>query len=121
MKFPTIWIPWIRTCITSSSFSLLINGLLSKKCFRFSGIRQWDPFSPNFFIIVSHNLFAILNHAMTLDMIVGCDPRLRYNFNHLIYADDLILVSKATKRVGGNIKVCLSVYSNLTGQNPISL
>lgn len=35
-----------------------------------------------------------------------------------MYAYNLILISKASITTAKNIKLCLSIYSNLTGQNP---
>lgn len=39
-------------------------------------------------------------------------------FNHLIYADDLILVTSASRRASRTINLCLARYSYLTGQRP---
>lgn len=35
-----------------------------------------------------------------------------------MYADDLVLITQATRRVARNVNLCLSIYSFLTGQNP---
>lgn len=48
------------------------------------------------------------------------DSRLINNFNNLMYEDDLILITKASRSVVRNIKFFLSVHSKLTGQNPNS-
>ena len=40
-----------------------------------------------------------------------------YNFNHLIYANDLILISHASWRTARDIKLCLFIYASLTGQH----
>lgn len=110
MKFPTIWLCWIQACIASSSFAFFINGIPSKFISTSRGIRQGDPLSSYLFILVSQNLTAILNHALEIGMLPGFDNRLSQNFNHLMHADDLILVSKASRIVARNIKFCLSIY-----------
>lgn len=51
-------------------------------------------------------------------MIPGFNPNLRYNFNHLMYVNDLILVSRASRITARNINLCLSIYGNLTGHTP---
>lgn len=51
-------------------------------------------------------------------MIKGFDTILSLNFNHLMYADDLLLVTKSNRKVAQNCKLCLSIYSRLTGRKP---
>lgn len=46
MRFPTHQIAWIRGCVTSSIFSLPINGCSSKIFFHYRGVRQGDHLSP---------------------------------------------------------------------------
>lgn len=70
------------------------------------------------FILTSENLIAILNKAMGMDMIPRLDQRQNLNFNCLMYANDLILVSKATRKIDRNCNLYLSIYSKLTGQHP---
>lgn len=47
-------------------------------------------------------------------MILGFDIQLPYNFIHLMYANDLILITKATKKIAITVKTYLSIYSNLS-------
>lgn len=49
-------------------------------------------------------------------MIPGFNPNLRHNFNHLMYADGLILISHDSRKVARNIKLCFSIFENLTSQ-----
>ena len=60
LGFYPSWINWIRLCISSSSFSILINGspfgLFSPK----KGLRQGDPLSPFIFILGTEVLSRLL-------------------------------------------------------------
>lgn len=116
MKFPGTWISWIHACISSASFSFVIN----KKPFPWfsshRGLRQGDLISSYLFILVSQNLTTLLNFALRNQMIPGFNPNLRHNFNHLMYADDLILISHDSRKVARNIKLCFSIFENLTSQ-----
>lgn len=67
---------------------------------------------------MTQNLTALLNYALRLDMILGFNPVLPHNFNHLMYADDLVLITKASRDVARNVRVCLPIYSKVTSQNP---
>ncbi|XP_039118053.1 uncharacterized protein LOC120253920 [Dioscorea cayenensis subsp. rotundata] len=116
MLFPENWITWISSYLNSASFSFLVNGHPTSWILSSRGVRQGDPISPLLFILVSQNLSAILNRALQLDMIHGFNQNLSKNFNHLLFADDLILITKATRRNARNCLLCLNVYQNLTGQ-----
>ncbi|XP_039119691.1 uncharacterized protein LOC120255989 [Dioscorea cayenensis subsp. rotundata] len=118
MNFPSIWISYIRACLEASSYSILLNGKPSVWFCPHRGIRQGDPLSPYIFILVAQNLTTILNHARFLGLIPGFSNSLTYNFNHLMYADDLILISSVTRRAARNIVFCLNLYAHLAGQVP---
>lgn len=60
----------------------------------------------------------MLNKAKDLNLILGFCKDLNYDFNHLMYADDLILVTSATRRAARNIQLCMSIYYSLSGQKP---
>lgn len=118
MGFPSVWVSWIKACLHSTLFSIIINGQHTSWFSPSKGVRQGDPISPYLFILVSQNLSAILNHARYLNMIFGFYKDLVYNFNRLMYADDLILVTNSSRKTSCYIKLCLSIYAHLTGQNP---
>ncbi|XP_039116586.1 uncharacterized protein LOC120252479 [Dioscorea cayenensis subsp. rotundata] len=116
MGFPGRWVSWIHTCISKVSYALLINKTPTSWFSTSRGIRQGDPISPYLFILVAQNLTTMLNYAMNSNLIPGFDSRLIHNFNHLMYADDLILITEASRKSARNIKKCLLFYGNVTGQ-----
>lgn len=118
MNFPTIWIAWIKSCISTPSYSLLINGHPSKSIKVSKGVWQGDPLSSYLFILVSQNLTALLNYALKLGIIPGFNPDLHHNLSHLMYTDDLVLITKSFRSVARNINFSLSIYPKLTGQKP---
>lgn len=113
MNFPTIWIAWIKSCISTPSYSLLINGHPSKSIKVSKGVWQGDPLSSYLFILVSQNLTALLNYALKYGKVTPC-PLL----SHLMYTDDLVLITKSFRSVARNINFSLSIYPKLTGQKP---
>lgn len=87
MIFPSQWISWIEVCLSSVSYSLLINGQPTSWISSSRGVRQGNPISPYLFILVSQNFTALLNFALKNHMIPGFNSNLRQDFNHLMYAD----------------------------------
>lgn len=118
MNFPNKLVDWIRACVSSSSFSFLINGQPSKWIRNTRGIRQGDPISPYLFILVSQNLTSLMNFALKHNFIPGFDNRFRRNFNHLIFANDLVIVTKASRASAKSCMICLNIYNSLIGQCP---
>lgn len=90
MNFPSIWVSYVKICLEATSFYILINGNPSNWFQPHRGVRQGDPLSND------------LNH----------------NFNHLLYADDLILVNSASRKSARNIGLCLNIYAHISGQFP---
>ena len=77
-----------------------------------------DTHSPYLFILVSQNLTVILNFALRHHMIPSFNANLRHKFNHLMYVNDLILISHASRKTARYIKMCLFIYGHLTSQHP---
>ncbi|XP_039119158.1 uncharacterized protein LOC120255390 [Dioscorea cayenensis subsp. rotundata] len=118
MSFSFVWISSIKSCFTSTSFSFLINGHPSYWISSSRGIRQGDLISSYLFILVSQNLTSILNFALANDFVPGFDMRLHVNFNHLMFADDLVIISQASHKSARFIKLCFDFYGKISGQVP---
>lgn len=89
MGFSPKWVDTIFQCISTVSFSVLVNGGRSKifrpKC----GLRQGDPLSPYLFILVSQVLSSAIA-ALNANQIcrgVAVSPR-SPRVSHLFFADD---------------------------------
>ena len=86
----------IMSCVTSTSTSILVNGGALEKFEPTRGIRQGDPLSPYIFILC----MEYLGHLIEQKCVSGGWTPLKASknnvgFSNLLFADDIILFSKA--------------------------
>ena len=60
MGFPNRWIGWVMGCVTTSSFSILINGKPYGNINPSRGIGQGDPLLPYLFLLCAKWLTSLL-------------------------------------------------------------
>jgi hypothetical protein len=118
LGFHANWILWIKACISSSSFSILLNGspygLFSPE----RGLRQGDPLSPFLFILGSEVLSRLLLREERIGNLKGMKiARNSPAINHLLFADDLLIFGKASLLEASSIKSCLDKYCSWSGQS----
>jgi hypothetical protein len=112
------WIQWIIQCIMTSSFSILLDGAPYGKFYPFRGLRQGDPLSPFLFILGSEILSRLIFKEESQGCLHGIKiARLSPPISHLLFADDVMIFSRATSNEANVILHCLSVYSLWFGQH----
>lgn len=98
LNFGEKWVSWIRSCLMSSSVSVLVNGSPSEEFRMEKGLRQGDPLAPFLFIIVSEGLSGLLRQAVVNGRYspfkFGLDDGPKVSL--LQFADDTIFVGEAT-------------------------
>ena len=95
LGFPDIFVTWIMACVTTVSYSPLINGKPCKPFFAKKGLRQGDPISPFLFAIGMEYLSRCLG-TLHLNPSFKYHPRCaRFQLTHMIFADDLLIICKA--------------------------
>ena len=98
MGFGIKWISWIKLCITTASFSVLVNGN-PIGFFRSSrGLRQGDPLSPYLFVFGMEAFSILIEKASTRSFLSGhkfvgrSDETLQ--ISHILFANDTLVFYK---------------------------
>ena len=63
LGFPEVWVDRVLTCVSSPSFSVLINGKPYGLIHPSRGIRQEDPISPYLFLLCEEGFTSLLEMA----------------------------------------------------------
>jgi hypothetical protein len=89
------WCLWIKQCISTVRFSVLINGAPSSFFGSSRGVRQGDPLSPFLFVLVmeafSKMISAITSRGLILGFSVGASELNRVVVSHLLFADHTLV------------------------------
>jgi hypothetical protein len=115
--FHGMFINWVMECVSSVSSSILINGGKPKIIFPTRGLRQGDPLSPYLFILCQEVLSRIIDREHMIGNIKGVKMNMGGpDFTHVMFADDLMLFSKASSNEVLSLNSCLEKYCRWFGQ-----
>ena len=104
-------------CVTSVSYALLINGGKTKSFIPSRGLRQGDPLSPYPFILSQDILSRIIENQFNEGGLSGVKASIGSpTITHVMYADDIVMFSKATRNEASNLNHCIEKYCKWSGQ-----
>jgi hypothetical protein len=119
MGFGSKWISWIRACISTVRFSVIVNGSPTGFFYSSRGLRQGDPLSPLLFLLIMEVLSRMLRRSVERGFIkgfqVGRDLHSSVCVSHLLYADDTILFCDANPEQLLYIRMVLTCFEAVTG------
>ena len=95
MDFRSRWLQWIKWCISTTTFSVLVNSFPTGFFRSTRGLRQGDPLSPYLFMIGMEVVSRLIGRAMEGSFLFGCNISGRVEerlvLTHLLYADDTLI------------------------------
>lgn len=117
MGFHNKFIRLIMQCITTVTYSYLVNDAVYGSVKPCRGIRQGDPLSPYIFILCGEVLSGLCKQAETAGDLQGVrvargSPRV----NHLLFADDTMFFCQASAKSCQSLMRILSEYGKASGQ-----
>ena len=99
-SFSDTWRRWVFACISSVRFLVLVNGSPTGFFSSSRGLRQGDPLSPLFFLLVMEALSRLLERVTEGGFItgysVGNSDSHALSISHLLFADDTLIMCGAT-------------------------
>jgi hypothetical protein len=111
MGFPHNITDTIMDCVSSVSFSILINGKPSNPFTPQRGLRQGDPLSPYLFILCANVLYGLITRAEQEEKLHGI--KIAHSapaISHLFFADDSLFFCRASKEEAQTIKNIITEY-----------
>lgn len=117
MGFCNTWCQWIHKCLSTVSYSILINGEPTDIIRPQRGIRQGDPLSPYLYILCTEGLSQLIKRAINQHKLHGYKAsRGGPAISHLFFADDSLLFCRATVEECRQLKEILNLYQKSSGQ-----
>ena len=117
LGFPECYASLVMKCMTTATFSVLVNGQPSRTFTPSRGLRQGDPISPFLFVLCAEGLSCLLRDAERKKLIHGVKIGRRVSpISHLFFADDSLLFIRATEDEVENVMEALSIYEAASGQ-----
>ena len=117
LGFHERWISLMMLCISTVSYSILINGAPTGFIKPTRGIRQGDPLLPFLFLLCTEGLHGLLSQAAVRGDIHGFSLcRRSPSLTHLLFADDSLLFCRSNVEECQKVMEVLQVYEMGSGQ-----
>jgi len=117
LGFAQSWINIVMGMVQSVSFSVLFNGEKLEKFIPTRGIRQGDPISPYLFLSAAKGLSCLLKPSSQSSAFEGVKVASTAPVvNHLLFADDSLLLFKSSVEGATMVSNLLETYCNALGQ-----
>ncbi|KAM1606865.1 hypothetical protein PS1_028017 [Malus domestica] len=117
MGFHSRWRKLVMGCVTSVSFSILLNGHPGRKFAPSHGLRQGGPLSPYLFFFVSVVLSRMIQGAVDQQLLAGVKMNMHFPvISHIFFVDDILLFLKANRQNCCSLVQLIDEYCAASGQ-----
>ena len=111
MGFQDTWVAMIMQCVTTVSYSIMVNGEPKALIYPSRGLRQGDSLSPFLFLFYAEGLNALLTKAASDGETKGYSIcRVGPKITHIFFADDCLLFCRANSTKCAKIQNILAWY-----------
>lgn len=118
IDLPPIVIDWIKECVTTPSYNLVINGELHGYFEGKKGLRQGDPISSLLFVLAMDVLSKKLDKGV-MDGVFGLHPSCEAPLiTHLSFADDILIFFDGTE---DSLRGILSILEEFRSASGLSI
>ena len=118
MGFGNRWRSWLKTCVSTVRFSVLVNGSPASFFSSSRGLRQGDHLSPLLFLLIMEVLSRILKKTEEGGFIqgfhVGPVNSSGIRVSHLLFTDDTIHFCDASREQILSIRLVLTCFQAFT-------
>ena len=117
LGFHERWIGLIMRCITTISYSVLINGVAHGNIVPSRGLHQGDPLSSYLFLLCTDGFSSLINKAVRSHILSGLSICRGYPMiSHLFFTDDNLLFCKVSSQECQHLIDILRLYKAALGQ-----
>lgn len=116
LGFCSQWINSIMKCVSSVSYWIKVNGVLSDPFTPERGLRQGDPLSPYLFLLCAEGFSALIEQVEREGKMRGvkvCPGA--PNVSHLLFADDSLICFRANRGDVQQLQSILQIYEECSG------
>jgi hypothetical protein len=114
--FDHVWVSWILNLISSTFFSILVNGVPSAPFSPSRGIRQGDPLSPFLFVLLAEGLGRGIKAAIHEGSLKGLPlHNVHPAPSHSQFVDDTLLLNSPSVQEATRLNSILSDFSEASG------
>ena len=117
LGFPETQIERVMSCVTTTSFSVLVNGRPFGNVLPSRGIHQGDPLSPYLFLLCTEGFTSLLDRAEIGGTLHGyLYVEMHQKLLIFFFADDSLIFSRVSSAEINSIVEILQVYAKASGQ-----